>query len=75
MELRFALTGAQSAVPYTTLAERLQISEAAVRVAVHRVRQRYREMLRAEIADTVADEAEVNEELNYLRQILSATSL
>ncbi len=75
MELRFALTGDQSGVPYATLAERLNLSEAALRVAVHRLRQRYREMLRAEIADTVTDEAEITEELNYLRRALSGTSL
>jgi len=39
------------------------MSEAAVKVAVHRLRQRYCELLRAEIADTVASPDEVEEEI------------
>ena len=42
---------------------RLGTSEGAVKVAVHRLRQRYREVLRAEIADTVASPGEVEDEL------------
>jgi RNA polymerase sigma-70 factor (ECF subfamily) len=71
LELRFAITGDKSAVPYGVLAGRLSMSDQAIRVAVHRLRQRYREVLRAEIADTVADEAEIPAELNYLRQVLA----
>ena len=51
--LRFALTGSRSDVPYAELARQLQTTEGAVRVAVHRLRQRYRELLRQAIADTV----------------------
>jgi RNA polymerase sigma-70 factor (ECF subfamily) len=72
MEMRFAITGDKNAVPYTDLAARLSLSEEALRVAVHRLRQRYRRALREEIAQTVADESEVTEELNCLRRILSA---
>jgi RNA polymerase sigma-70 factor (ECF subfamily) len=71
LELRFAITGDQSAVPYATLAQRLGSSEPAVRMAVHRLRQRYREVLRAEIAQTVGDESEIKAELEHLRQALS----
>jgi RNA polymerase sigma-70 factor (ECF subfamily) len=42
-----------------------------LRVAVHRLRQRYRRALHDEIAQTVGDESEVEEEMNCLRQILS----
>jgi RNA polymerase sigma-70 factor (ECF subfamily) len=38
---------------------------------VHRLRQRYRELLRAEIAHTVADAGEVEEELRYLFRVLT----
>ena len=43
----------------------------AVRVAVHRLRQRYGDLLRREVAHTVASEAEVDEELRYLLRVLS----
>jgi RNA polymerase sigma factor (sigma-70 family) len=71
METRFAITGDKNAVPYTELASRLGMTEEALRVAVHRLRQRYRRALHEAIAQTVADESEVTEELNYLRRILS----
>jgi len=71
-EARFAITGDKNAVPYAELASRLGLTEEALRVAVHRLRQRYRRALREEIAQTVADESEVTEELNCLRRILSA---
>jgi hypothetical protein len=38
----------------------------AVKVAVHRLRQRYRELLRAEIAETVSDPSDINDEMRYL---------
>ena len=47
------------------------MSEGAVKVAVHRLRQRYRELLRAEIADTVATPAEVEEEIRALFSALA----
>jgi RNA polymerase sigma-70 factor (ECF subfamily) len=50
------------------------MSEGAVKVAVHRLRQRYRELLRAEIADTVASPAEVEEELRALFRALAGPS-
>ena len=47
------------------------MSEGAVKVAVHRLRQRYRAILRAEIAQTVAAEADVEDELRHLFAALS----
>lgn len=70
-ELRFAITGDRNAVPYADLATRLGITEQAVRAAVHRLRVRYRRVLREEIADTVGTEEEVEEELKSLRSMLS----
>ena len=71
MELRFAITGDKNTIPYAELASRLGLKEEALRVTVHRLRQRYRRALREEIAQTVADESEVVEEMNCLRRILS----
>jgi RNA polymerase sigma factor (sigma-70 family) len=69
--LSFSLTAERSAVPYAALAQRLGMSEPALRVAVHRLRQRYRRLLREEIADTVASPAEVEDELRYLMRVLA----
>jgi len=65
-QLKPTLTEASRAVRYAEIALRLGTSEGAVKVAVHRLRQRYREMLRAEIADTVASPGEVEDELRNL---------
>ena len=46
--------------------EELGMTEGAVKVAVHRLRRRYRELLKEEIAQTVADPAEIDEELREL---------
>jgi RNA polymerase sigma-70 factor (ECF subfamily) len=58
-------------VAYAQISKNLTMGEGAVRVAVHRLRQRYGELLRSEIAHTVSSEEEVNEELHYLFQVLS----
>jgi RNA polymerase sigma-70 factor (ECF subfamily) len=47
------------------------MNEGAVKVAVHRLRKRYRELLRAEIANTVASEEEAKDEMRYLIEVLS----
>jgi len=62
--LRFSLTGEKS--PHAEVAERLAMSEGAVKVAVHRLRARYGALLRAEIAETVASPDEVEDELRAL---------
>lgn len=69
--LKFCLTGSRSEVPYAELSGRLGMNEPAIRVAVHRMRKRYREILREEIARTVEGEDEVEEELRYLRQAIA----
>lgn len=61
----------QSDAPYATLARTMNISEGALKVAIHRLRKRYRALFRQEIADTVADPAEVESELQYLAAILT----
>ena len=69
--LRFAVTGDKSEVPYVELASQLNLSEGAVRVAVHRLRQRYRHLLREEIAHTLSEGEDVASELAALRRVLS----
>ena len=61
----------QSEAPYADLAREMNTSEGALKVAIHRLRKRYRELLRQEIADTVADPAEVESELRYLAAVLT----
>jgi RNA polymerase sigma factor (sigma-70 family) len=62
----------QSDTPYAALARELNTSEGALKVAIHRLRKRYRELFRQEIADTVADPGEVESELRYLAAALTA---
>lgn len=69
--LKVTLTEDSRSVRYSEVAARLGMSEGAVKVAVHRLRQRYRELLRAEIADTVATASEVEEELRALFSALT----
>jgi RNA polymerase sigma factor (sigma-70 family) len=69
--LRGALAGPGNSAPYAELAVRLNLSEGAVKVAVHRLRQRYRALLREIIAETVASAAEVEEELRCLLRIVA----
>src|SRR5579871_559194 len=61
----------QSEAPYADLAREMTTSEGALKVAIHRLRKRYRELFRQEIADTVADPAEVEAELRYLAAVLT----
>ena len=60
----------QGDLSYTKLALELGMTENAVRVAAHRLRQRYVELLRVEVAQTVSTPAEVNEELRYLVSVI-----
>ena len=60
-----------SDAPYAALAREMNTSEGALKVAIHRLRKRYRELLRQEIADTVADPAEVEPELRFLAAVLT----
>ena len=65
-ELKPFLTVGASAVPYGEAAARLNLTEGAVRVAVHRLRVRYRELLRDEISQTLSDTSETSEEMRTL---------
>lgn len=65
------LTLGAGAIPYAKAAADLGLEEGALRVATHRLRKRYRELLRDEIAQTLSDPAAVEEELRSLRAALS----
>src|SRR5262249_24646609 len=64
--LKGHLTGDGGAVPHARAAAELGLSEGAVKVAVHRLRRRYRELLREEIARTLDDPGRVDEEIRDL---------
>jgi transposase-like protein len=62
--------GGTARVPYAALAREMGMSEGALKVAVHRLRKRYRELFRREIAETVAAPEDVEAELRYLAAAL-----
>jgi RNA polymerase sigma-70 factor (ECF subfamily) len=67
--LKFSLTDGRHA--YAEVAATLGISEGGVKVAVHRLRARYREMIRAEIAETLATPGDIEAEMRDLLAALS----
>jgi RNA polymerase sigma factor (sigma-70 family) len=69
-QLKVFLLG-RSDAPYAALAREMNTSEGALKVAIHRLRKRYRELFRQEIADTVADTVEVESELRFLAAVLA----
>ena len=66
-----ALLGGRDKQPYAAMAGQLGLQEGATRVAVHRLRKRYRHLLRSEIARTMAETDNVDEELRHLFAVLS----
>src|SRR2546429_512072 len=64
--LKALLTGDDRDIRYGALAAELGTTEGAVKVAMHRLRQRFRECLREEIAQTVAAPDEIGGEIRYL---------
>ena len=70
--LKVFLGGSKSTVPYRELGRQLDMSEGAVKVAVHRMRRRYRALLREEIQHTVAAPEDVDKELSQLFDILAS---
>ena len=70
-QLQGCLLGERPTETYAQLGARLGMSETAVKVTVHRLRQRYRELLREEIAHTVTRPEEIDEEMRYLFEVVS----
>ena len=64
--LKIYLTAEKGSIPYRDTAAELNMTEAAVRTAVHRLRRHYRKSLRDEIAQTVASEDQIDEEIDDL---------
>ena len=56
---------------YAQIAQQLGISRNHVAVTIHRLGRRYRDLLREEVAQTVDDPAEIDEELSFLLKVLS----
>lgn len=69
--LKPQLTAARGGMAYDAIAEALGTSEGAARVAVHRLRKRFREVFREEIAQTVGSAAELDDELRHLIGVLA----
>lgn len=65
------LTGDTTAAPQAEVARALGTSEGAVKVAVHRLRRRFRELVKAEITQTLVDPSQVEDELACLRAALA----
>jgi RNA polymerase sigma factor (sigma-70 family) len=70
--LRPVLIGERPSVTYAALAAQLGVTEPALKMTVQRLRRRYAKLLREEIAQTVANDNEVAEELDHLRLVLSS---
>lgn len=64
--LRDCLSPDETALAYAAIAAKLNLTEAAVKMAVHRLRARYRVLIREEIAQTVTSASEVEEEIRHL---------
>ena len=73
-ELRGYLAGTENRGEYKYIAQRLDTTEGMIAVAVHRMRNRYLELLQQEVADTVKDPEKVQEELGFLLGALGAPS-
>ena len=72
-QLKETLTGDASS-RYSEIANRLGMTEGAVKVAAHRFRQRYRELARIEVAQTLGPDENVDDELRYLLNALGKSS-
>jgi RNA polymerase sigma-70 factor (ECF subfamily) len=69
-QLKQYLTSGDRQVPYQETASALGISESAVKSAVHRLRKRLGQCLREEIAETVSDRSQVDEEVRHLLAVV-----
>lgn len=68
------LSGHTSDESLVTVAQQLQMTAEAIRVALHRMRKRYRHLLRHEIAQTTDAASDVDDEMRHLFQVLSRPS-
>jgi len=68
--LKSCLLGGTPEGGYAAVAKDISSTEGAVRVAAHRLRRKFQKRLREEIAETVADASEVDDEIRYLLRAL-----
>jgi RNA polymerase sigma-70 factor (ECF subfamily) len=69
--LKAYLMAARGEIDYAAAARKLKVNEGAARVAVHRLRKRFREIYREEITQTLAEGADVEAELRHLAAALA----
>ena len=69
--LKVYLTTDRDDKPYQNMRTELEMTEGAIRVAVHRLRRQYRKLLRDEIAQTVGGEDQIDEEMGCLFMALA----
>ena len=69
--IKVLLWGDQAAPSYSEVAAQMGLTEGALKVAVHRLRKRYRELLREEVTKTAASPEDVDEELRHLIAVIS----
>jgi RNA polymerase sigma factor (sigma-70 family) len=70
-QLKVCLTAERAGIQYAEIAAALGSSEGAARVAVHRLRKRFRELFRDQIAHTVSSQEEIDEEVRHLMKVLA----
>lgn len=70
-KLKDSLMAEKGAIPHSGVAAELGMSEGAVRVAVHRLRGRFRELFREEVSHTVGSDEEIDDEIRHLLAALS----
>ena len=71
-ELKIFLSTDRPSCSYSEVAARTGLKEGTLKVAVHRLRRRYGELLRAEVANTVSQPGEVEDELRHLISVLGS---
>ena len=66
------LTDSGELPPYRAVAQQLQVSEGAVKVAVHRLRQRFGAVLRQQVSDTVLSAEDTEDEMRELMRVVAS---
>jgi len=69
--MKDCLLAGRGAIDYAAVARQLDVNEGAARVAVHRLRKRFREIYREEISQTLAEGAELDTEMSHLAAALA----
>ena len=70
--LKSHLTGTGNSMTYAQLARQSGMTEGAVKMTAQRMRRRFRDLLRAEIGETVTETGQIDEEIRYLMAVISS---